>query len=220
MSISQRAPRSLAITACLLIACSATQTRALRGNYYGHYKNYNHAPSNWWVWWGAAPAPAPVPAPAYAADEKNIVELAVATPALSTLVTAVKAADLVDVLSGEGPFTVFAPTNDAFDKVPAKVLTALLEPANQDKLQQLLKYHVVSGAVTSGDLKNGEEVATLEGSDVAVKIETGDDGKTTVMINDATVVSPDVMASNGVVHVIDAVLIPSALDELVAALSS
>ena len=152
--------------------------------------------------------------------EKNIVQLASDTPDLSTLVSAVTAGDLVDTLSGKGPFTVFVPTNDAFAKVPASVLTALLDPDNKDKLQQLLKYHVASGAVTSSMLKNNEQIPTVEGSDLTVKIDTDDAGSTTVMINDAKVVTADVTASNGVVHVIDAVLIPPVLEELVASLSA
>merc|ERR1712022_26465 len=139
-----------------------------------------------------------------AKQSKNIVQLAVGTPSLSTLVSAVKAASLVDALSGTGPFTVFAPTNKAFEKVPTKVLSALLEPANKAKLQELLKYHVAAGDVKSGMLKDGQKVSTLEGSELTVSIKDG-----IVRLNGvAEVVQGDVVASNGVVHVVDAVLVP------------
>merc|ERR1712137_201256 len=105
-----------------------------------------------------------------AKQSKNIVQLAVDTPSLSTLVSTVQAAGLVDALSGTGPFTVFAPTNEAFKNVPAKVLSALLEPANKPKLQELLKYHVAAGDVKSGMLKDGQQVSTLEGNELTVSI--------------------------------------------------
>merc|ERR1712137_39495 len=150
-----------------------------------------------------------------AKQSKNIVQLAVDTPSLSTLVSAVKAASLVDALSGTGPFTVFAPTNKAFEKVPTKVLSALLEPANKAKLQELLKYHVAAGDVKSGMLKDGQKVSTLEGSELTVSIKDG-----IVRLNGVTeVVQADVVASNGVVHVIDAVLVPPGLEALVASLA-
>jgi uncharacterized surface protein with fasciclin (FAS1) repeats len=125
------------------------------------------------------------------------------TAELSTLVDALKAADLVTTLEGKGPFTVFAPTNDAFEALPYKgaELTYLLN--NKDKLTEVLEYHVTSGNITSGDLKNGEMIKMLMGGDVTVKI-----NGTTVMINDAMVTTPNVIASNGVVHIIDKVLIP------------
>jgi uncharacterized surface protein with fasciclin (FAS1) repeats len=125
------------------------------------------------------------------------------TAELSTLVDALKAADLVTTLEGKGPFTVFAPTNDAFEALPYKgaELTYLLN--NKDKLTEVLEYHVTSGNITSCDLKNGEMIKMLMGGDVTVKI-----NGTTVMINDATVTTPNVIASNGVVHIIDKVLIP------------
>merc|ERR1711988_2069775 len=146
---------------------------------------------------------------------KNIVQLAVGTPSLSTLVSAVQAASLADVLSGSGPFTVFAPTNKAFEKVPAKVLSALLEPVNKASLQELLKYHVAAGDVKSGMLKDGQKVPTLEGSELTVSIKDG-----VVHLNGvAEVVQADVVASNGVVHVIDTVLVPPGLEALVASLA-
>merc|ERR1712166_398965 len=129
----------------------------------------------------------------------NIVQLAQATTDLSTLVTAVVAANLQGTLSSVGPFTVFAPTNEAFANLPAGVLAGLLKDIPQ--LTKLLLYHVVSGKVLASDLKNGESVGTVEGEDLKVTI-TGDK----VMINTATVKVPNVMATNGVVHIIDAVL--------------
>lgn len=136
-------------------------------------------------------------------DAANIVDVAADTPDLSTLVEAVTAADLAETLQGEGPFTVFAPTNEAFDALPAGELDRLLEPANQDELANILKYHVVEGEVMSTDLTNGQKAKTLEGGTLTVTI----NGKT-VKINDATVATADVPASNGVVHVIDKVLLP------------
>lgn len=122
---------------------------------------------------------------------------------LSTLVTALAAADLVTALEAAGPFTVFAPTNKAFDNLPAGVLTNLLKPENKNKLADVLKYHVASGEVLSADLKNGEQIATLEGQKVNVTI----DGSS-VKVNTASVTQADVLATNGAVHVIDAVLLP------------
>merc|ERR1712166_21898 len=133
---------------------------------------------------------------------KNIVELAVATPELSTLVTALKAGALVDTLSGEGPFTVFAPTNEAFAKLSASILAHLLEPANVKELDAVLEYHVVSGAaVFSNYLTDGETIKTVEGQNVTVSIYNG-----RVFINNALVTTADVAASNGVIHIIDTVL--------------
>ena len=136
-------------------------------------------------------------------DAGNIVDVAADTPDLSTLVEAVTAADLAETLQGEGPFTVFAPTNEAFDALPAGELDRLLKPANQDELANILKYHVVEGEVMSSDLTNGQKAKTLEGGSLTVTI----NGQT-VKINDATVATADVPASNGVVHVIDQVLLP------------
>jgi uncharacterized surface protein with fasciclin (FAS1) repeats len=140
--------------------------------------------------------------------ESDIVELAVATDSLSTLVTAVKAADLVETLQGDGPFTVFAPTNDAFAALPAGTLDSLLLPENKETLAGILTYHVVSGKVMSSDLKDGQVVKTIHGENLTVSISGGK-----VMLKDAkggmaTVASADIEASNGVVHVIDAVVLP------------
>lgn len=138
----------------------------------------------------------------------NIVELASGNEELSTLVAAVGAAGLAETLSGEGPYTVFAPTNDAFSALPAGTLDTLLKPENKQQLTGILTYHVVSGKVMSTDLKDGQVVKTVQGGDLTVKIM---DGK--VMLEDATgamaeVVTADVDASNGVVHVINKVLLP------------
>lgn len=135
--------------------------------------------------------------------EADIVDLAVSTEFLSTLVAAVKAGDLVDVLKGDGPFTVFAPTNDAFAKLPAGTVESLLKPENKAKLVAVLTYHVVPGKVMSTDLKNGQKAKTVQGSEITVTLK---DGK--AMINNATVTAADIEASNGVVHVIDTVILP------------
>ncbi|MGM0386705.1 MAG: fasciclin domain-containing protein [Actinomycetota bacterium] len=141
-----------------------------------------------------------------AMDEPGtIVDVAAANPDFETLVAAVTAADLVETLSGDGPFTVFAPTDDAFDALPEGLLDALLLPENVDALTSILTYHVLPAEVMSADVSAGE-VATVEGSTIAI---TTDDG---VMVNDATVVATDVEASNGVIHVIDAVIVPPTVD--------
>jgi uncharacterized surface protein with fasciclin (FAS1) repeats len=140
------------------------------------------------------------------AAEMNIVETAQATPDLSTLVDAVVAADLVETLSGEGPFTVFAPTNDAFAALPPAELERLLKPANKDELAKILTYHVVAGDVMAADLSNGQKVKTVEGQDITVSI----DGDMVKLNDTATVVQPDIKTSNGTVHVIDGVLLPPA----------
>ncbi len=134
---------------------------------------------------------------------QNIVKLAASNEDLSTLVDAVTAADLVETLEGEGPYTVFAPTNAAFNALPSGELEKLLKPANKDDLANILTYHVVAGDVMAADLSDGQMIKTVQGDKLEVTID-GDQ----VMINDATVVQADVEASNGVVHVIDAVLIP------------
>ena len=135
--------------------------------------------------------------------EADIVDLAVATDFLSTLVAAVKAGDLVGVLKGDGPFTVFAPTNEAFAKLPAGTVENLLKPENKAQLVAVLTYHVVPGKVYSKDLKNGMKAKTAQGSEVTITLK---DGK--AMVNNATVTTADIEASNGVVHVIDTVILP------------
>ncbi|MEO8530093.1 MAG: fasciclin domain-containing protein [Deltaproteobacteria bacterium] len=132
----------------------------------------------------------------------DIVDTAVAAGSFNTLVAAVTAAGLVDTLKGEGPFTVFAPTDEAFAALPAGTVEDLLKPENKDKLVAILTYHVVPGKVMSTDLTNGMMAATVEGADVTIMTEGG------VMVNDAKVVTADIEASNGVIHVIDKVILP------------
>ena len=135
---------------------------------------------------------------------KNIVENAMNASNVKTLVAAVAAAGLVETLSGPGPFTVFAPTDDAFKKLPAGTVDALVMPQNKEKLTSILTYHVVSGAWTADKLREGEQmVKTVEGSEIKI---TKKDGK--VWVNDAMVEIADVVSSNGVTHVIDTVLMP------------
>jgi uncharacterized surface protein with fasciclin (FAS1) repeats len=136
---------------------------------------------------------------AFAAQAKDIVDTAVAAGTFKTLVTALKAADLVTTLKGKGPFTVFAPTDEAFAKIPKADLDALLK--DKIKLKAVLTYHVVPSKVMSTDLKPGN-VSTLQGSDVMVSTTKG------AMVNDAMVVRADVNADNGVIHAIDTVLMP------------
>jgi uncharacterized surface protein with fasciclin (FAS1) repeats len=137
---------------------------------------------------------------AFAAD---IVDTAVAAGSFNTLVAAVKAADLVDTLKGTGPFTVFAPTDEAFAKLPAGTVENLLKPENKAKLAAILTYHVVPGKVMAADVMKIKEAKTVNGQSVAVKA-----GKGSVMINNAKVAKADIETSNGVIHVIDTVLLP------------
>ena len=119
-----------------------------------------------------------------------------------TLVAAVQAAGLVDVLRGEGPYTVFAPTDEAFAKLPAGTVETLLKPENRDKLVAILKYHVVAGKVMAADVKPGK-VKTVQGQSIHVQANDG-----IVKVDNATVIKTDVMADNGVIHVIDTVILP------------
>jgi len=135
----------------------------------------------------------------------TIVDVASNTDGLSTLAAAVGAAGLVDTLNGEGPFTVFAPTDDAFEALPPGVLDALLLPENQETLAKILTYHVVPGSVMAADVPDGE-VATVEGQTVTLSTADG------VTVNGATVTQADVIADNGVIHVIDAVILPPDVD--------
>ena len=142
------------------------------------------------------------------AESTDIVATAMETESLSTLVTAVQAAGLVETLQGEGPFTVFAPTNAAFEKLPEGTLNDLLLPENKEQLASLLQYHAVAGAVKSSDLQNGQVITTLNGGTLTVEMMDG-----MVYLVDATggraqVITPDVMTSNGVVHLIDTVVMP------------
>ena len=141
--------------------------------------------------------------PAPATTDQTVVEIASSNPDFSTLVSAVTKADLVTTLSGAGPFTVFAPTNEAFAKIPADQLNAIL--ADQAQLTKILTYHVVPGMVMASDLQPTQMVKTVEGQDVDIKVA---DGKAT--INGCNIVKTDIMGSNGVIHVIDCVLLPPA----------
>lgn len=139
---------------------------------------------------------------AASASSGDIVAIASSAGSFNTLVAAIKAAGLIETLQSEGPFTVFAPMDDAFAKLPEGTVDSLL--ANPDKLKQILLYHVVPGKVTASDVVNLSEAKTVQGSDVEITV----DGSS-VMVNNANVVKTDVMASNGVIHVIDTVIIPS-----------
>ena len=133
----------------------------------------------------------------------TVVDIAIGSPDHTTLVAAVQAAGLVETLMGEGPFTVFAPTNAAFAALPAGTVEGLLKPEAKADLTAILTYHVVAGNVMSGDLSDGQMVTTLNGKQLKVTIKDGN-----VMIGGATVVAADLAGSNGVVHVIDKVLLP------------
>lgn len=142
-------------------------------------------------------------APALADNHSmDVVDTAVNADGFETLVAAVEAAGLVETLKGEGPFTVFAPTDEAFAALPEGTVEDLLLPENKDQLTAILTYHVVPGKVMSGDLSDGMTAATVEGSEVTIMTEGG------VMVDDAAVVQPDIEASNGVIHVIDKVIMP------------
>ncbi len=134
---------------------------------------------------------------------KDIVDTAVEAGSFTTLVAAVQAADLVDTLKSEGPFTVFAPTDEAFAALPEGTVENLLLPENKDQLVAILTYHVVPGKVMSGDLSNDMQAATVQGGEVTIMTEGG------VMVNDANVVTADIETSNGVIHVIDKVILPA-----------
>ncbi|MEM9778498.1 MAG: fasciclin domain-containing protein [Pseudomonadota bacterium] len=137
------------------------------------------------------------------AGAKDLVDTAVEAGSFSTLVAAVEAADLVDTLKGEGPFTVFAPTDEAFAALPEGTVENLLLPENKDQLVAVLTYHVIPGKVMAGDIAGQElAVATVQGSEVDINATDG------VTIDGASVVTADVEASNGVIHVIDAVILP------------
>jgi transforming growth factor-beta-induced protein len=135
--------------------------------------------------------------------DKDIVEIAASAGSFDTLVAAVKAAGLVDALKGEGPLTVFAPTDEAFAKLPAGTVENLLKPENKDKLKAVLTYHVVPGRVTAGEVVKLSSAPTLNGRSVHISAQ---DGKVTV--DNARVVQTDIMATNGVIHVIDSVILP------------
>lgn len=134
---------------------------------------------------------------------QTIVEIAAGNPEFSTLVTALQAANLVDTLSGPGPFTVFAPTNAAFAKLPAGTVENLLKPENQAQLSAVLTYHVVAGKVLAADVVNLKEATTVQGGTLSIQV-----NGSTVTVDNATVVQTDIVGSNGVIHVIDSVVLP------------
>ncbi len=136
-------------------------------------------------------------------DKKDIVDTAVAAGSFNTLAKALTAAGLVDVLKGDGPFTVFAPTDDAFKKLPAGTLESLLKPESKEKLVAILTYHVVPGKVMAEDVVKLTEAKTVQGSTVDIKVDGG-----TVMVDKAKVIKTDIATSNGVIHVIDSVILP------------
>ena len=139
------------------------------------------------------------------AASKSIVDVAVGADDFNTLVAAVKAAGLVDTLSGKGPFTVFAPTDEAFKKLPKETLADLLKPENKDKLVAILTYHVVPGKVLAADVVKLKKAKTVQGQDASVSVENGE-----VRIDNAKVVKTDILCDNGVIHVIDSVILPKA----------
>jgi len=144
-------------------------------------------------------------------EQPDIVDTAVQADNFDTLVQALKAADLVEALRGDGPFTVFAPTDEAFAALPDGQLESLLQPENQKQLQAILKYHVVSDKAMASDVTGMDAAETLEGRSVQFQV---NDGTVTLMgQNTATVVQADIEASNGVIHVIDSVLLPPKADD-------
>lgn len=144
-----------------------------------------------------------IAAPAFAGGtKKDIVDTAVNAGSFETLVAAVQAAGLVDTLKGDGPFTVFAPTDEAFAALPEGTVEDLLKPENIDTLTAILTYHVVAGKVMSGDLTDDMMAATVQGGEIMIDLDNG------VMVQDANVVTADIETSNGVIHVIDKVILP------------
>ena len=140
-----------------------------------------------------------------AMPEKDIVDTAVSAGTFNTLVAAVQAAELVEALKADGPYTVFAPTDEAFAALPEGTVENLLKPENQEQLQAVLLYHVVSGKIMAADIGSGAQPATLQGAKIDVV-----GAASGVTVNGANVVAADVVASNGVIHVIDAVILPPA----------
>jgi len=139
-------------------------------------------------------------------QQQNLVDTAVAAGSFTTLARALSAADLVGTLQGPGPFTVFAPTDEAFAKLPAGTLESLLKPENKDKLRRILAYHVVAGEVRAADVVKLQSAKAVSGDTITVKVR---DGK--VHVDDANVIKTDIQASNGVIHVIDTVILPKGL---------
>lgn len=138
-----------------------------------------------------------------AAHANNIVDTAKSAGSFETLLTAAKAAGLVDTLKGEGPFTVFAPTDEAFAALPDGKIERLLKPENKDELASILTYHVVPGKILSGELQDGMKAKTVNGEKVVIDLDNGP------MINEANIVNADITADNGVIHVIDKVILPN-----------
>ena len=136
-------------------------------------------------------------------DKKDIVDTAVAAGSFTTLAKALTAAGLIETLKAKGPFTVFAPTDDAFAKLPAGTLEDLLKPENKEKLKGILTYHVVSGEVKAADVTKLQSAKTVNGQELKITVKDG-----TVMVDNAKVTKTDIMCSNGVIHVIDAVVLP------------
>jgi uncharacterized surface protein with fasciclin (FAS1) repeats len=137
------------------------------------------------------------------AQEKDIVDTAVAAGSFKTLAAALQAAGLVETLKGKGPFTVFAPTDEAFAKLPAGTVENLLKPENKEKLKAVLTYHVVAGKVTAAQVTKLKSAKTVQGGEAKISVNGGK-----VMVDNANVVKTDIMASNGVIHVIDTVIMP------------
>lgn len=140
----------------------------------------------------------------YGKKESDIVDTAVAAGDFATLAAALQAGDLIDTLKSEGPFTVFAPTDEAFAKLPAGTVENLLKPENKEQLVAILTYHVVPGEVTASQVVNLKTAATVNGKDLSIRVDGGN-----VFVNDAGVIATDVMASNGVIHVVDTVILPN-----------
>lgn len=137
------------------------------------------------------------------ATQNDLIETALRARKFSTLSTALTAAGVIETLKSEGPFTVFAPTDDAFSTIPIEVLNELLEPENRDTLTSILTYHVVRGRLTADEVASLESVTTVQGQKLRI------DRNNRLKINGAAVVTPDIKASNGIIHIIDAVLIPT-----------
>jgi uncharacterized surface protein with fasciclin (FAS1) repeats len=153
---------------------------------------------------GSGPAAAIQPAPQKPESQKDIVSTAVAAGSFKTLAAALQAAGLVDILKGPGPFTVFAPTDAAFAKLPAGTVETLLKPENKGRLTAILTYHVVSGRVLASQVAGMSSATTVNGKSLAIRSEGG-----TVTVGGAEVVGADILCSNGVIHVIDTVLLPN-----------
>jgi len=157
-------------------------------------------------------------------SDKTISEMVSENQDLSTLLTALKSADLVETLKGEGPYTVFAPTNEAFKNLPAGKLDELLKPENKEELAKLLKYHVVSGELYASDLEDGQMLETLSGEKIKISMSDNnmgnenedmeDESMPTYKVNNAKVVQGDLVASNGIIHIIDGVVMPSDLEAI------